>query len=119
MAIRKTAKSILVNGKQLTPAGDISLPVVNNSWEGLDNLDGSTDWKYNPEKEPATLPVVLDEEARKHIVSTNSIEPGWSCTITFRDNSSCQLSNCGFVSVPALDGDGIVELEIKCSVRWL
>jgi hypothetical protein len=118
MAIRKTLNTRTVNGNQVTPGGDASVPVVDNSWEGLDNLDGSIDYKYNPERDNATFPITLNDETRKVVVDAAKIT-GWSLTATFRDETTVQLSNCAIVSIPSLDGDGVAEIEVHGSVRWL
>ena len=118
MATRKTIKSATMDNQQVTPAGDASIPTVNNSWEPIDNLDGSHDFKYNPEKESTTIPVALNDETRK-LVSRISQITGWTTTVYFRDNTTVQISNCALVSVPALDGDGAVDLELHGKVTWL
>jgi hypothetical protein len=113
MAIRKTLNTLVINGNQ-----EASIPVTDNSWEPQDNLDGSIDYKYNPERENATMPVALNDDTRKVIGDAAKIT-GWSATATFRDGATVQLSNCAIVSVPSLDGDGVAEIEIHGSVRWL
>lgn len=118
MATRKTVKTLTINGNQVTPSGDASIAVTDFSWEPMDNLDGSTDYKYNPERENSTFPISLDDESRKVITDAQKIT-GWSTTATFRDDSTVQLSNCAIVTVPSLDGDGAAEIEIHGSVRWL
>jgi hypothetical protein len=118
MATRKTVKTITMNGGQLTPSGDASIATIDESWEPMDNLDGSIDYKYNPERENSTFPVALDDESRKLIVDSAK-NTGWSLTADLRDGSTVQLSNCAIVTKPSLDGDGAVELEIHGKVRWL
>jgi len=118
MAIRKTAQSITLNGGQLTPAGDVSMPLANGSWEGMDNLDGSTDAKFNATKEPAVIIVVNDEASRKLITAAAAIT-GWSMTVRYRDKSTAQVSNAMIEGIPMNDADGITELTIKGTVRWL
>jgi hypothetical protein len=118
MSVRKTVKTITLNGSQLTPGGEASIPVTDGSYEAMDNLDGSIDHKFNPERESATFPIAMDDDARKVIVDSAKVV-GWSTTSTFRDGSTVQISNCSIVSIPQLDGDGVAEVEIHGSVRWL
>jgi hypothetical protein len=118
MAIRKTLNTLTINGSQVTPGGEATIPVTDQSWESMDNLDGSIDYKYNPERNNSTMPVALNNDTRKVVVDAAKIT-GWSTTATFRDGTTVQLSNCAIVSVPDLDGDGVAELEIHGSVRWL
>jgi hypothetical protein len=118
MATKKTLNTITLNGKQLTPAGDPSIPTSVFNWEGKRNLDGSTSYKYIPSDETATIPVVLDAETATHLRTTLAVT-GWSTTLSFRDGSSLQISNAAIVNNPALDGEGDVELEIFGEPRWL
>lgn len=118
MATRKSLNTITLNGAQLTPGGDPSIPTSAFSWEGKRNLDGSTDYKYIPNEDTATVPVVLDAETVKHLRDSQKIT-GWSCTMTFRDGSTLQYSNAAIVNNPSLDGDGIVDLELFGEPRWL
>lgn len=118
MATRKTLNTLTLNGNQVTPGGEASIPVTDASWEGMDNLDGSIDYKYNPERENATFPVALNDDTRS-VIGTASKSTGWNTTATFRDGTTVQLSNCAIVAVPSLDGDGVADIEIHGAVRWL
>jgi hypothetical protein len=118
MPTKKTLNTILLNGKQVTPAGDPSIPLDVFNWEGKRNLDGSTDFKYIPSDETITLPIALNGDTSSHIRDTKAIT-GWSATLTFRDGSALQISNAAIVNNPALDGEGDVELEIFGEPRWL
>ena len=118
MATKKTLNTILLNGKQLTPAGDPTIPTNVFAWEGKRNLDGSTDYKYLPSDDTISLPIALNGDTAAHIRTTQAIT-GWSATFTFRDGSSLQVSNAAIVNNPPLDGEGDVELEIFGEPRWL
>ena len=118
MAIRKTVSTLTINGNQVTPGGDASIPVLDSSYEAMDNLDGSIDYKFNPARENATFPIALNDDTRKVIISASKIT-GWNATATFRDGTTVQLSNCAIVAIPSLDGDGSADIEIHGKVRWL
>ncbi len=118
MSVRKTVKTAIINGRQVTPSGDGSFPSDIFNWEAMRNLDESLDFKYIPNVEPVTLPIVLNESVRSHIRTTKQTT-GWDATFFFRDGSTLQLSGAAITNNPAVDGDGVSELEMVGNPRWL
>jgi hypothetical protein len=119
MGVRATLQTLTINGKQLTPTGDASFPMANNSYEAIDNLDDSIDFAYAPGGESASLSVAGNAATVAHINSTMSISPGsWTLSGYTRDGQTVQMSNCGIVNKPSIGNDGAIPLEIRGKVRW-
>jgi len=119
MAVRNTLKSLILNGKPVTPTGDSNFPLTNDSYEAIDNLDGSVDYQFIPGNDPATLSITADAATIAHVSSTMALAPGsWTLSGYMRTGQSVSMTNCGIVNKPSPDGAGAIELEIRGVVRW-
>lgn len=116
--VRKQIKSASLDSQQVTVAGSASVPLTNSSFTPIDNIDGTVDYLYNPEKENATITVAVNNETRKLIDRLSKIT-GWTATLFFRDNTVAQISQCALVSIPSLADEGEADIEIHGITRWL